>query len=213
MAYRWDTWDKKGLQRATKIGKTAARLFSRKGYLETTMDDIAAAAKTSKGGMYYYFPSKSEILFYILFHYMERALDHLEHDLGQIKDDPQRLAFIISRHIQIYASYVPEARVLLHEAHCLPPKYFKVIAGKERIYYQVVRNVLSGLLGRSVPQAQLTVVTFSLFGMCNWIYSWYDPKGPVTTEELSQIIYNMFMGGVHGFSASKSTTTPNRTSG
>ena len=53
--------DKKTLRKTTKIAKVAARLFCRKGFLETTMDEIAAAAKISKGGMYYYFTSKLEL--------------------------------------------------------------------------------------------------------------------------------------------------------
>ncbi len=36
-----------------KIAKTAAELFGTKGYLETNMDDIAAAAGVTKGGVYH----------------------------------------------------------------------------------------------------------------------------------------------------------------
>ena len=76
-----DDWDKlniKGQQRAVKIGKEAARLFSRKGFLETTMDEIAIAAKISKGGMYYYLKSKTEILYFVLSNYMDLVIGDLE---------------------------------------------------------------------------------------------------------------------------------------
>ena len=35
------------------IASAAAKLFSEKGYIETSMEDIAAAAKLSKGGMHH----------------------------------------------------------------------------------------------------------------------------------------------------------------
>ena len=43
--------------------------------------------------------------------------------------------------------------------------------------------------------ASAVLFTFLLFGMCNWIYSWYHPRGPVSPEELSAIIYDLFMEG------------------
>ena len=54
-----------------KIGNAAVKLFNEKGYLETTMDEISSAAKMSKGGIYHYFYTKSEILFFILNNFMD----------------------------------------------------------------------------------------------------------------------------------------------
>ncbi len=49
-----------------KICKAVASVFHNIGYLEANLNDIAAAAKMSKGGVYHYFSSKDEILFYVL---------------------------------------------------------------------------------------------------------------------------------------------------
>jgi AcrR family transcriptional regulator len=199
MEDRWGRLDRKGKEKAKKIGKVAARLFSRKGYLETTMDEIATAARISKGGMYYYFPSKSEVLFFILSNYMDQVLGNLEQEIDRIEHGNEKLKYIISRHIELYSNHLPEAKVLLHDAHCLPAKYFKIIAEKERKYYQMVVEVLPDLFNKSISKGQLTAITFILFGMCNWIYSWYNPKGSITPRELSEIIYNIFLKGVQNF--------------
>jgi AcrR family transcriptional regulator len=192
-------WDSKGLEKAEKIGRVAAKLFSRKGYLETSMDEIAAGAKVSKGGMYYYFPSKTDVLFFILSNYMDLILGRVDEGLNQIRDADEKLKFIISKHIELYSDNMAEAKVLLHEAHCLPPKKFKAIAEKERQYYRIVSSILPTFIHERVSKDRLPALTFSLFGMCNWIYSWYNPKGPVTPEELSDIIYNIFTRGVTKF--------------
>ena len=55
----------KELIKMTAIAKVAAKLFNEEGYLETSMEDISAAAKLSKGGIYHYFSSKNEILYFI----------------------------------------------------------------------------------------------------------------------------------------------------
>ncbi len=196
--------DRKSAEKAMRIGKAAAKLFSRKGFLETTMDEIAAAAKISKGGMYYYFPSKTEVLFFVLSTYMDLVLEDLEQSLSQIEDSGDKLKFVISRHIELYSKNLHQAKVLLHDAHCLPAKYFSSIAEKEREYYQIVVGILKELARDSIPKAQLTAITFTLFGMCNWIYSWYDPKGTVTPRELSEIIHDIFLTGFNEFKMTQS---------
>ena len=193
--------DKKGWNQAIKISKAAARLFSRKGYLETTMDQIANSAKFSKGGMYYYFPSKTEVLFFILSNYMDLVLENLEQELGSLNDCNDKLKHIISRHINLYASNSAGAKVLFQDAHCLPTKYFRVIAEKERKYYRVVAEVLQPLFNKPMAKDKITALTFTLFGMCNWIYSWYDPKGSVSPQELSEIIWTIFTKGIFDLTA------------
>jgi TetR/AcrR family transcriptional repressor of nem operon len=53
----------RSLRKQVEIGEAAASFFNKKGCLETNVDDIAAAAKVSKGELYHYFSSKDEILF------------------------------------------------------------------------------------------------------------------------------------------------------
>jgi hypothetical protein len=45
---------------------------------------------------------------------------------------------------------------------------------------------------------EITVMTFLLFGMCNWIYSWYNPEGTVTPENLSEMVWRIYREGVKG---------------
>ena len=179
----------------TKIGKSAAKVFNERGFLETTIVDIASAAKISKGGIFHYFPTKSDILYHILSEYMDLVLERLEEDLKNIDDGSLRVQFIISRHINLYDKNTAEAKLLLHEAHNLPLSKFKIIAEKEKKYFQIVANTLSDFLDDFTSKEKLTGITFTLFGMLNWIYSWYSPKGSLNPKELSEIIYNIFTKG------------------
>jgi AcrR family transcriptional regulator len=189
----------KELGKMNTIAKAAAKLFNEKGYLETSMDDISTAAKLSKGGIYHYFSSKNEILYFISTHFMDLLLKDLEQALDKIKDNFEKIQFIIYRHIGFYTKYIAEAKTTLHEGHLLPPAYFKIIAEQEKQYHQIVSKVLSDFLGGQVSNDQLKVLTFILFGTCNGIYYWYDPKGPMTPEELSKNISDILCKGLLGF--------------
>jgi AcrR family transcriptional regulator len=189
----------KELGKMTNIAKAAVKLFDEKGYLETSMDYISTAAKLSKGGIYHYFSSKNEILYFISTNFMALLLKDLEQELGKIEDNLSKIQFIISRHIGFYTKYIAEAKTTLHEGHLLPPAYFKIIGEQEKQYHQIVSRVLSELLGGQVSKDQLKVLTFILFGTCNGIYYWYDPKGSMTPEELSKIISDILCRGLLGF--------------
>jgi len=197
----------KELSKMTGIAKAAAKLFDEKGYLETSMDDISSAAKLSKGGIYHYFSSKNEILYFISTNFMGFLLKDLEQELEEIGDNFEKIQFIISRHIGFYTKYIAEAKTTLHEGHLLPPAYFKIIAEQERQYHQIVNKVLSDFLGGRISKDQLKVLTFILFGTCNGIYYWYDPKGSIIPEELSKIISHILCKGLLGFGGKKKGKT------
>ena len=194
----WELIINKEPPQKIRIGKAASELFNDKGYLQTTMKDIATEAKISKGGIFYYFASKNEILYFILNNYMEFALGNLEQEMKEINDTPSRIKFIISRHIDFYLKNLSEGKTLLQDAHLLPPKHFKIIAGKERKYYQILAGVLADFFNGRIQKGKLTIISFALIGMCNWIFSWYNTKGSITPEELPNVIYDIFCRGVSG---------------
>jgi AcrR family transcriptional regulator len=189
-------FNEKELNKMCVIGKAASRLFDEKGYLETSLKDISTAAKLSKGGIYHYFSNKHEILYFILDNYMDLLLGGLEEELKEMADNSSKIQFIMFRHLKLYNRNVPEAKALLIEAHNLPSKYFKAIAEKERKYAQILIDILSDYFDGSMQIDKLKAISFTLFGMFNSIMYWYNPEGPVTLEELSKIVYDIFLKGV-----------------
>jgi AcrR family transcriptional regulator len=181
------------------IGRAAAKLFDEKGYLETSLKDISAAAKLSKGGIYHYFSNKHEILFFVLDNYMDLLLGGLEEELKGITDNSLKIRHILFRHLRLYNTKVPEAKALLIGSRNLPSNYFRAIAAKEKKYAQILTDVLSDFFNSSMPRDQFKAISYTLFGMINAIMYWYNPEGPVTLDELSQICYDIFMKGASGY--------------
>lgn len=185
-------------KKITSIAKIGAELFSKKGFAETSMDDIASAAKLSKGGLYHYFSSKTELLNFILDCFMDIVLKDLQNDLDDINNGLEKVKKLIFRHVELYPKYVAEAKTLFHEVQNLPPKYFNKIVAKEREYHRITANVLANYFGSSLDKNQINAITFILLGMCNSIYAWYNPKSLISPEQLSQIIFDMLTDGVCG---------------
>ena len=45
---------------------------------------------------------------------------------------------------------------------------------------------------------EVKALAFLLFGMCNWTYHWYDPRGPIVPDRLSRMIRTVFPYGITG---------------
>lgn len=191
------------------IARVGAKLFSKKGFAETSMDDIAAAAKLSKGGIYHYFSSKTDVLYFILDNFMDLVLKDLQEELSKFDNGLDRVKGLIFRHIDQYPKYTSEARTLFHEVQNLPPKYYKKIIAKEREYNRITHNVLADYFGPSMKKNQVTAITFILLGMCNSVYG-YNPENPVSSEQMSQMIFDILVGGVSGIQKKMETDRSDR---
>ncbi len=204
------TDDKRSVNRKrTAIAKIAADFFSKKGYAETSMEDIAAAAKLSKGGIYHYFPSKTEVLYFIVDNFMDTVLKDLAEDLGNMDDGLEKVKRVILRHVELYPKHVSEAKTLINAVHNLPPKSFKKITVKQRQYFRITADVLSEYLGSSAGKNEVTAITFILLGMCNSIYAWYNPHSPLNPKQLSQMMFDLLLDGICGiWKKSAATTLP-----
>lgn len=189
----------KELVKVNVIAKAAAELFDKNGYLETSLKDISNAAKLSKGGIYHYFTNKHEILFYIFDTYLDSLMLNLKEELKGISDTIEKIKFIMFRHLKHFNRHVPEARALLNHVHNLPQEYFRIIANRQKEYASILTDVLREFLGDGMDITKVKSITYIMFGMCNSIMYWYDPKGPVSLDELSEICFNIFMSGIGTF--------------
>ena len=70
--------EEKSLIAKNKIIRAATKLFSEKGYDETTMQDIMQLSGLSKGAIYHYFRSKQEILEFLSNYEKEMVSNYLK---------------------------------------------------------------------------------------------------------------------------------------
>ena len=184
-----------------EILRTAARLFQQRGYDATSMNDVAAALKLSKGGLYHHFQSKDEILFEIMNHAMEITEERVLAPVRGIRDPEARLRALIRLHIEVVLS--PQDReitVMLHENHPLPPSLRRKINGRKKDYVHFVENVIADVQRQRNSSSAVTprAAAFALVGMINWIYQWYKPGGTLTGEDILQQFTEIFFRGAVG---------------
>jgi len=182
-----------------EILRTAARLFQQRGYDATSMNDVAAALKLSKGGLYHHFQSKDEILFEIMNHAMEITEERVLAPVRGIANPEERLRALIRLHIEVVLSPRDrEITVMLHENHPLPPGLRKRINTRKKEYVHFVESLMAEVQrvrhakGNVSPRA----AAFALLGMINWIYQWYKPEGDLQAHNLVPQFTDLVFGGI-----------------
>ena len=191
-----------------EILRTAARLFQQQGYDGTSMNDVAASLKLSKGGLYHHFQSKDEILFNLMNHAMDITEERVIAPVKAIADPEERLRALIRRHIGVVLSERDrEITVMLHENHPLTPALRKRINARKKDYVHFVENLIAEVQaqrvgGSNAGSSKKTVTpraaAFALLGMINWIYQWYRPEGSLQEESLVQQYTEIFFQGAFG---------------
>jgi len=192
-----------------EILRTAARLFQQRGYDATSMNDVAAALKLSKGGLYHHFQSKDEILFEIMNHAMEITQERVLNPVRGIVDPEERLRALIRLHIEVVLSPRDrEITVMLHENHPLPPALRKRINARKKDYIHFLENLMAEVQKKVREEVQEKnrhqtktkvsprAAAFALLGMINWIYQWYKPEGELQAQNLIPQFTELIFGGI-----------------
>jgi TetR/AcrR family transcriptional regulator, cholesterol catabolism regulator len=182
----------------------AARVFAQHGYHRTSMRDLARASGVSLAGVYYYVQSKEELLFLIQSRNFDAVIAGMRDRLAEVADPVERLARFIDNHLDYFAAHMAEMKVLSHEAGALTGDFLHQVNQKKREYTRALMDILADVEQSHGPaRVNRRVATYSLFGMMNWIYNWYDPLGDIGVEALSQHVCRLFLGGYVGLPVSE----------
>lgn len=172
--------------RAELIEKSA-ELFRIKGYENTTVRDIAAAAGIQAGSWFYHFKTKQDILAAIMEQGLERALAEIEAIGAQPLPPCEILRQLVEAHLHtLLAPDHHYIAVLLYEWRSLDePSRSRVVALKDR--YEAVWDRAIAALHHSGDWAMPSAFDrLLIFGALNWTVQWYKPGSGADVKELAR---------------------------
>jgi AcrR family transcriptional regulator len=174
----------------------AAKVFAARGYHRTTMRDLSRASGMSLAGMYYYVRGKEDLLFEVQRGCFERVRRGADEAIGGAVGPEERLVAFIRHHVTFFANHMDEMKVLSHEAESLSGVAGEEVKRLKRSYVGLCLALLADLDAQAAGERpNRLVAAYTLFGMMNWIYTWYDPTGPVGVAELAESIGRLFLNG------------------
>ncbi|WP_106498575.1 TetR/AcrR family transcriptional regulator [Lentibacillus sp. Marseille-P4043] len=181
------------------IIKESILLFEKKGFSETSIQDIVNVLGVTKGTFYYYFSSKEQLLMEIHHAYITNLLDRQNRIIDNDYTTPtEKLTDIIRLLIMDVAENGPSARVYFREIRHLTKENIENIKQKREQFRLNVENVVQEGINQGLFKENLRVdiITFGILGVTNWSYNWFKPDGEVSPEELVDIYADMILAGI-----------------
>ncbi len=185
-------------RRLSEILAHATDVFDEKGYEGASMRDLSRASGMSLAGLYYYFESKEKLLYLIQRHTFTTILERLQSRLEGVSDPETRIRVFIANHLEYFLANQKAMKVLSHEDEVLKNGYGSEIAGIKREYVRTCVALVDDLKRTKTLDFSSRTAALSLFGMMNWIYTWYKARLDGNAEELAQEMGNIFLNGLSG---------------
>jgi TetR/AcrR family transcriptional regulator, cholesterol catabolism regulator len=187
-------------EKLQQILKTSAKIFAEKGFHHTSVRDIARATRMSLAGLYYYFRTKEELLYLIQERSFLTLLQRWEQAVTPELDVRMRIRVFAENHLSFFWHNMHEMKVMAHEDESLSGEFQDKILILKRRYVKVLMDLIEDLQRQeNGKRINLRVATFSLFGMMNWIYTWYHPRRDVPFPQvIDQMLRIYFFGVLNG---------------
>ncbi len=183
-------------RRLGQILAHATEVFCEKGYEGASMRDLSRATGMSLAGLYYYFESKEKLLYLIQKHTFSTILERLRARLKGVADPEKRIRIFIRNHLEYFLANQEAMKVLSHEDEVLRNGFGSEIRAIKREYYSLCVKLIEDLKGSRRAGIDSRIAVLSLFGMMNWIYTWYSPRGDSDADSLSRQMSDIFLYGV-----------------
>ena len=188
--------------------REAARAFNKRGFHNTSLDDVAAVLGVTKAALYYYVRNKQEILYECHMMAYDLGDQALAHAREHGRDGLQRAGLVARRFVELFSGEMGRFAVL-SEHDSLDPEQRAAVLARRDAFDRALRGfVEEGIADGSIRplDAKLAVLTF--MGAVNWMGTrWFRPDGPLSASELAAGIEDLFVAAI------RSRPAPRRRSG
>lgn len=171
--------------RRERILDAAFSAFAARGYRETAVDDIAGAAETSKGGIYFHFPSKEAIFRELMQTTADKLVARVERAVAEETEPVARAEAALKTVLSTFSGHRTMARLL-----------FLDLAGAGRPFQAETNNLhdrfarlIAGYLDDAVaagaiPPLDTQVTSVVWFGALNeMVARWLLAEHPAPLED------------------------------
>ena len=185
-----------GPDRRIDILKSAAAAFRRRGYHGASVDEIASALEMTKGNLYYYFRNKEEILYACHDYSLDVLLALLDDVQAESSPPDVKLRKLVLAFVHVILDELQGTALTLDLQALSPPLLRKVIARRD-VFDRGLRAIIQqGMDEGRFAAGDPKMVAFAVMGAVNWITKWYDPAGPMSSEEIGVAFADYLVGGL-----------------
>ena len=181
-----------------KILNTSTELFGKRGFQETSIQDIVSSNQLTKGTFYYYFKNKEDVLVHIHEQFIDSLLSQQKEIMKEGQTAQNQLRSMVRMLIGNIRTNANSAMVFFREMRHLSQAKTEDILPKRHLFQKNIASVIEQGIqsGEFRSDLRADMLSFAVLGIANWSYFWYEPDGEVGEEELTTIFMEMIFKGI-----------------
>lgn len=171
----------------------AAKVFARRGYDQTTMQELASTMGLATGALYHYFGAKEQLLRAVCDQLMEPLLERAR-VLSAADAAPREQ---LRELVRMWVAHVVEHRdhmlVFQQERHVIESgQSWRAVRASRKAFERLVSELLEQALAADGHESRLALL--ALLGMVNHTAQWYRPRGPLSAEQIADGYVDLVLG-------------------
>lgn len=181
-----------------EIKQQSILLFEKKGFSETSIQDIVEALGVTKGTFYYYFTSKEQLLMDIHLSYINDLLERQKRIQQTQLSNREKLTQLIALLITDIANHGPSGKVFFREMRHLCKENSVEVKKKREEFRENLEQIISDGIAQGEFRKELEpeMIAFAILGVTNWSYQWFNPSGTISAERLAGVYSDLILNGI-----------------
>lgn len=173
--------DSKAARTRQRILDAAARVLSVKGYSGTRLTDVAEYAEIQAPAIYYYFPSREDLIEEVMWSGVAAMHDHLQTALDALPPELSpldRLLIAVEEHLRHELELSDYATAAIRNSGQMPEHLRARQLAEDAKYGALWRNLIKDAAaeGQLRDDLDLHVTQMLIMGALNWSAEWWTPR-------------------------------------
>lgn len=185
-------------ERRARLVDDSARVFARRGYHNTTMDELVEETGLTRGGLYHYISGKKDLLVASHQRYLHPLLAEASRIEAQDLPPSEALRLIVGAMMRTHADYPDHVAVFLREWPAIAdePEWTSLRSERRRFEAILSRILERGRVRGDFAFEDASATLFALLGMVNYSPQWFKPAGRLSADALAERFTQIFLHGI-----------------
>lgn len=176
--------------------REAGKAFGKKGYHNTSLDDVAKSLQVSKGTLYNYVKDKQEILFECHTIALDIGDRAFAYGTAQGSNGAQTLRYTMEHYIELLTEELGACAVLM-EVDAMRPNDRKIAVARRDAFEQSFVEMLErGIADGSIRHIDPKLAVFTFMGALNWLPRWFNADGRLSGQDIAKSVTDILLSGL-----------------
>jgi AcrR family transcriptional regulator len=185
-----------GVGRRQQLIDSAVELIQDRGFLGTSIQDVADQLDLTKAAFYYFVKNKEQLLYEILQQALNLAVASMTKIAEGSLPPSEKLRMMVDGYLHLLAERGDLFNILFQEKRHLAPAHLAAVDQTEQELVRLWKAVyLEGVEAGELRQIDPTVAAFAAIGMCSWTIKWFNPEGRLSPAEVSAMLQSTLLDG------------------